>query len=224
MERTATWVRPADTGTEWSHRRRIAAAAALVAAGVLQLVEDVVEPAYDDPAARFAAMARDSTPFEVSKAFGIAALPFLLVTALVLLGLARRNAPRLGWTAGTMTFCGFVGLSVLQGVELVEIVALKGGLGVAEVQKIDDAVTGSVGAIPVVVLFLSAPLGLLLLAVALWRAGTAPRGALLLVVVMVLADFGLFGVLPFPVHIIWLAALSWIAWSLLARPQPPQYG
>jgi hypothetical protein len=221
VSRASGWVRPGKAGPAWLWRHRIAAASAMLAAGVLQTIEDVVEPTHEDPTARFEAMARDATPFEVSKLFGITALPFLMVTAVVLWAMARGRMPRLAFTAGAMVFAGFIGLSVLQGVETVEIVALKGGLGVADVQRIDDGVTGSVAGIPIVVMFLSLLIGLLLLTVALWRARTVPRIALLLIVAFLAADFGVLGALPFPVHVIWLAALAWIAWSvLIAAPTP----
>ncbi|WP_328470370.1 hypothetical protein OHA21_04380 [Actinoplanes sp. NBC_00393] len=221
MRRRAWVTATSGDGLEWGRRLRSAACAAMIAAGLLQTLEEVLVPSYDTPAARFAAMAADPEPFGLAQLFGIVALPFLLVTALVLAALAVRGSPRLAWAGGALAFAGFVGLSVLQGMEMVERVALAEGFGVAAVLRLDDAVTGSVAVVPVAVMFLSAPVGLVVLAVALWRARTAARGALVLMVAAVLGDFGLFGPVPVPAHAIWFAALAWIGWSVVRGSAMP---
>jgi hypothetical protein len=215
------WVTPPVPGPAagWSPGGRIAAAVALVAAGVLQTAQEVIEPDAADPAARFAAMAREPRAFEYAQAVGIAALPFLAAATLVLLLLARHRATRLAWFSGCLATAGVVGLAVAHGLELAETAALREGVDVATVQRVDDASLASPAAVPVVVLFLGLVLGLLLQTVAMWRAAVAPRGALVLVVVFLAADFGLLGSWPVPVHGVLLLAFAWIAWSLLQTPR-----
>jgi hypothetical protein len=221
VARSAPWLTAApEAAAGWSRGARLTAASALVAGGALSAVADVAVPTYDDQASRFAAMAEDPAPFRIATLFDLLGLPFLLASVIVLLLLARHRSPRLAWVGGSLATAGVLGLAVAMGIEMVELVALDEAADVATVQRLDDAVVASWFVAPVVALFLAAYPGLLILAVALWRSAAVPRGALLLLVVFLVADLGFLGPIPSPV-VIWMAALVWMASSVLrAGPSP----
>jgi hypothetical protein len=151
--------------------------------------------------------------------FAVTVLVGLVSTLLYIpgfLGLAdacRVRSPRLarvsGWLAvGAM--CGFVAVRMGQAVELQTV---RDGLSIDSGAALVDHVTGNPIAAPLLVLFLGGGLiGLVTLAVALWRAGF-PRPACVLLACFQLIDLTVPSRLLVS-HLLLLVALAWCAVAL----------
>jgi len=125
------------------------------------------------------------------------------------------KAPRLARTGGWVavaSMAGFVGVRMLQGVELQTV---KDGIDRPVAAKlIEHSFTTAVGA-PLLVLFLAGTaIGVIVLAVATWRAGF-PRPAVVLLVLFPVVDSvakGHAGTVAS--HVVLLTALGWFATAL----------
>jgi hypothetical protein len=191
------------------------ASALLVVAAIGDVTETALSPLDGSSTFRdLQAIAAHETRFEVSVAIGLVAtvlfLPGLLGLANGFLGASRRVAATAGWLlAGAMA--GFVAIRLGQAVELatVQTHGDRHDLAVAV-----DHTTSNVIGLPIMVMFLGGVLvGLVLLAVAGWKAGM-PKGACVLLAVFQPVDLVMPNN-PFPLgcvsHALLLVALVWIA-------------
>ena len=179
----------ASPAAQFSPLGRAAAAGTLVLGAALQLAAFMTIPDHDETEERLRWVAANSGQADASKLFDILAMPFLLGTVLVYVLLARRRSPRLAYAGGIILGCGMVGLSMLQGYETLEFaIATDGRFDLATFADAVDDVS-SVPAIAMLLLFLPGVFfGLLTMAVALWRSGAVPRGAILLIPAFLITD------------------------------------
>jgi hypothetical protein len=199
--------------TGWSTPLRIATAIALVLGGGFQLLSELLLPPTPD---YVGSMAAHPDKAEFAAAADMLAVPFLIATAIAWTVPARPLAPRLAWTGSALMITGLCALAALIGATTAQHWSLDLGVDPAVVARIFDV--GDLPLVVLLVLFLSAPLGILLLVVGMWRARSVPRGALVLAVAFVAVDFTpLGGLAPFPTHAILLAALVWMAVAVLRR-------
>jgi hypothetical protein len=199
---------------------RVAAATTLVLGAGFQLASFALEPANDETFDRLLWIAENPDRANLAKLCDVLAMPFLIGTALVYILLARERSPRLTYAAGVLLVTGLVGLSVIQGYETMMFgLAQDGTFDLARLaEAIDDATIPAAIAM-VVMLLVGGFFGLLAMAVALWRSGAAPRGAVALIPAFVLVDIvlgqGLAG------HMIQFVAACWIAWAVLRAGRNP---
>ena len=193
-------------------------AAVLVAGATLQQVEEAIEPPFATDAERFAWIADHTTHHAVNIAIGLAAVP-LLIASVLLLGRLAWRMPRLARVG--MSFCvvGFCGLAAVHGFEAAELAFLDAGLSA-------ETVTGAVAhvqpavAIPLLAMFLGAvTVGLPMLLVALWRSRAVPRGAILVTFAFMLLDFA-GPEMPFPAHALSFVAFTWMAGAIAFGRRP----
>lgn len=195
---------------------RSAAAATLILGTGLQAASWLIfaEP---DSAARYIWIAANPGPAEVAKVFDVLAMPFLIGAVVVYVMLGRQRSPRLAWIGGVLLGAGLVGLTAIQGSEVLAFTLAEDD--VLDPQTLAEVTDGlsSPSAIAVLALFLpGVAIGLLLTAAALWRSRAAPRPAVLLLVAFLTIDLLGRGV---EAHLIAFAAATWIAVTLLrARP------
>src|SRR3954454_23271658 len=71
-----------------------------------------------DSRAGFARIAADPGPAQLAKLFDVLAMPFLVGGVAVYVLLGRRRSPRLAWIGGWLMGLGLIGLTALQGWEL----------------------------------------------------------------------------------------------------------
>lgn len=192
---------------------RVATATAFVLGGALQLTSELLVP----PTADYMGwMAAHPGRAEVAAVADLLAVPFLIATTIAWTALARARSKRLAWPGGALMIMGMCGLAALVGATTAQHWLLTLGVDAGTVAKIFD-----VGGLPLavqLVMFLGAPLGVILLAVGMWRSRALPRGALALAVAFIVVDFTpMSGVVPFPTHAVLLAALAWMAVAVL-RP------
>jgi hypothetical protein len=200
---------------------RIAVAGTLVLGATCQLIAFLTIPSYDETEDRLRWVAEHPDRAQVSKVFDTLAMPFLFGTALLYVLLARQRSPKLAYAGGVLLGCGMAGLTTTHGFEAPEFALVQDGRfsidALADVA--DNVSTASV----VVMLLLFIPgafLGLLTMAVALWRSRAVPRGAVLMIPLFVLTDLFLqMGVLG---RVIALVGATWIAVSILraSRGEP----
>lgn len=193
---------------------RLAAAATLVLAGAFQLAAFATEPGHDHTIDRLRWIADNPDRADLAKLFDVLGMPFLFGVAVVYILLSRDRSPRLAYAGGLMLGCGMVGLTAVQGAEtIVFSLAQDGRFALPALTDVVDNAATPAG-VAILVLFIPfAFFGLLTSAVALWRSGAAPRGAILLIPVFILLDF--FLQLGFVAHLVALIGDCWVASAVL---------
>lgn len=194
---------------------RLAAAATLVLGAGFQLASFMLEPAANDETIdRMRWIAEHPDRANIAKLCDVLAMPFLIGAALVYVLLSRQRSPRLSYVGGTLLGFGLVGLSIVQGFETLEFgLAQDGRFNLtALAEAIDDVLIPAAVAM-ILLLLIGGSLGLLTIALALWRSAAVPRGAVLLIPAFVLVDFLL--QMGRTAHVIEFAAACWIAWAVL---------
>ena len=194
---------------------RITAAVVLIAGATLQLVEELIEPPFATDTERFAWMAQHTTLHAVDVGIGLAAVPLLIASVLLLARLAGRM-PRLARTGAAICVAGFCGLAAVHGFEYAELAMLDAGVSPATVEAAVATVQPAI-AIPFMASFLVAlSVGLPLSLIALWRSRGVPRGAIVTsFAFMALDSAG--PEMPFPSHGLSFIAFTWMAIAIL-RP------
>ena len=198
-------------------------AALLVLAPLAEVVETSLSPlTTSTTTADLVAIRAHESRFVLSVVFGLVGT-FLLLPAV--LGLAAVTVQRTPWPSRIAAACASVGLMGFAGIRLgqgVELQGIRDGLPLPQVAGLLDHQSGNPIGGPMVVLFLlGTVVGMIALAVAVWRAGL-PRPAAVLIGAFPFADQGLEalgiagGVLA---HAMLLAGFSWVAASLV-RDRP----
>ena len=180
----------------------------------MQLASFSIEPASDETIDRLRWISDHPGRANLAKLCDVLAMPFLVGSALVYVLLSRERSPRLAYAAGILLATGLVGLSIVQGYETTQFgLAQDGRFDLATLAVAIDDLTIPPAIAMIIMLLLGGVLGLLGMAVALWRSAAVPRAAVLLVPVFVIVDFflqkGLVG------HVIQFVAACWIAWVVL---------
>lgn len=173
-----------------SRSARRTVAACLVVTAALSAVSSALAPAfpsgYAEQLAEFAGAG--ARAWWSALAFVAAQLPFA-VALVGLCRLLRARTPRLATVAGVLTLLGAFGHAVYGGVSLTTLVLAADGAN----RDVHAAVLADVESSPVVAFaaagLLGTVIGLLLLAVALWRGGAAPRWVPLVLVAFLVVEF-----------------------------------
>jgi len=190
---------------------RIAAAATLVLGAGFQLASWLTEPAADGRTLdRLQWIADHPATANVAKVFDLLAMPFLFGTVLVYVLLSRQRSPRLAYAGGILLGTGMVGLSAVMGLETLEFaLAQDGRFDLTALAHVVDDVSAAPAITMALLLIPGAVLGLLTIAVALWRSDAVPRGAVLLIPVFIVVD--LFLQMGLAAHTISFIGACWIA-------------
>ncbi len=173
-----------------STSRRDLAAAALVTTAVLSAVSAATSPEFPAGyAERLAAIdAIGGRAWVSAGAFTLAQLPFL-VAVLGLGHLLRHAAPRLSLVGVCLASVGAFGHAVFSGVSMVSVVMAQDAASRADQARLLEDVESSPVMVFAALGLLGTVLGLVVLAVAIWRTGTAPRWVPALVVAFILVEF-----------------------------------
>jgi hypothetical protein len=210
----------ASPARRWTSAGSVAAAGTLVLGAAFQLAAFITEPKHDETIDRLRWIADNPDRADLAKTFDLLAMPFLLGTALVYVLLTRERSRRLAYAGGILLGCGMVGLTAVQGYEILQFKLAQDSR--FDLIALADAVD-EVSPPMIVMLLLFIPgaiFGLVTFTVALWRSCAVPRGAVLLIPAFIVVDIflsqGLAG------HAISFAAACWIASAvLLAGRAPP---
>lgn len=192
----------------WTPAGRVAAAVALSGGGVLWLVGDLIGFGHSgvDRAAYVAAHPTLTGVGVSADMLGIALL-FFAIPIWLLLG--RQRSPRLAWTGAVLGVFGMVAQAVIHGVDIVDyMVARSRAVDFATFHRIVDGGSGLPLAVFMVMFLGGAFLGTALTMVALWRARSLPRAALVLWIAFLAVNLAS---IQMPTTIIALAALTWMA-------------
>lgn len=196
-------------------RARVLAAGLIVAGGALQLLEFLLEPAFDSSAERVAWWAEHSAQLGTSQALGLLAVPCMLGGFLYAYRLVRQDSRRLAGVAIAMLVSAMIGLGLIHGVELAASMAASAGHPDAAVAVL-EAESPSASAIVGFVMFLPmAVFGSILIAVAMWRSRYVPRLVVLFLLGFTAVDFVVGnGVVS---HASALVADVILAWAIITR-------
>jgi hypothetical protein len=201
----------------WSGPTRVAGALTLVLSGLLWAIADIIGP-HLNGAASLNWIAANPGLAGIGITADMLATPCLLGATAVWLLLSRRRSPRLAWTGAVLLVLGLTGQAMIMGVELVDYM-------VARSRKIDPTVYSAVvgdapdpslpGTVFMVMFFVGAFVGIVVMMVAVWRSRALPRAAAaLLVAFQLTASVNP----PFPTTVIATAGLVWMAVALLRTP------
>ncbi|HEU4423544.1 MAG TPA: hypothetical protein VFR67_13515 [Pilimelia sp.] len=185
-------------------RARWFAAALLVAGGLLQVVEFLLEAPQGDAAARLAYWSANAARIEWSQAAGVAAIPFLIGGFAVIVALAQRASRRVAWTAASLLTLAMVGLAAVHGFEMAAYALMRSGDPAAALALLTTDELGVGGAVLFVMFLGGAVFGIIALCVAMWRSPLVPRIAPVLVLAFAVLDFGVGW--PVVSHVVMLAA------------------
>ncbi|HKN44626.1 MAG TPA: hypothetical protein VJW23_11955, partial [Propionibacteriaceae bacterium] len=132
----------------------VSAAVVLVAGATLQLIEELIEPPFATDTERFSWLAQHTTLHAVDVGIGLAAIPLLVASVLLLVRLAGRM-PRLARTGAAICVVGFCGLAAVHGFEYAELAMLDAGVSPATVGAAAATVQPAIG-IPFLASFIGA--------------------------------------------------------------------
>jgi len=200
-----------------------AVAGFLVLAGSCDLLESVISPLTSSTtAADVSAIAAHQDRFVLSVLIGLLGTLAYLPGMVGLMATTVRRAP---WASRIAAGLALVGLSGWVGIRMVQAVELQGirdGLARSTTASLIDHLGSNPVGSPILLVFLAGTiLGMIALAVAVWRAGL-PKPAAVLLVLFPVADTGLegLGVSTFA-HALPLIAFTWIAVRLVQGASKP---
>ena len=207
-------VRPASPAIRWSLTARVAAAATLLASGVLWFVADLIGLGNDDELAYDVA---HPALAGIGITADILAVPFLFGSALVWLLLSRVASRRLAAVGAGLLVLGLTGQAMIEGVEMLGYsIARSGRIDLATYNDvINNHLSGLPATVFMAIFFLGSFLGIVIAMIALWRSRAVPRtAAALLVAFQVVQAIGV----PFPATVLVLAAMAWMGVAILRSP------
>lgn len=202
-----------DVAPPFGGRFRWAAAGCLVAGGLLQVAEFLLEPASDSEVQRVQWWLAHPGQLALSQAAGLLAIPFLVASFLVMYRLARDASRKVMLAATSMMVCAMVGLAAIHGVEQAASWVARAGDQSAAVTILTGDDVGLAGYVLLVMFLPMAAIGSLLLAFGMWRSRLVPRVAVILLLLFALLDFA--GGLSILSHVSGLAADVVLAWAVV---------
>lgn len=201
-------------------RRTRLLALCLVAAPLAGLIEALLSPLGGGSTADdFAAIASAPGRFTAAVLIGLAGTVLLVPALLGLAGRTSARSPRLALVASAaivISMLGFAGVRMAQAFEL----GLATGplTGTDPVETFEKAIGTPIGVTLTVMFLVGNILGMIVLAIALWRSHTVPVGAVVLFLLFPVLDtvvHGHFG--PVVSHALLLVSLTWMALTFLNR-------
>ncbi|GIH26890.1 hypothetical protein Aph01nite_52000 [Acrocarpospora phusangensis] len=176
---------------------------------VLQLAESLLEPASAGPAERVAEWVAHPDRVGISMAAGMLAIPFLIGGFVALARLAAERSRALAWTAFALLAAAMSGLGMVHGFESVAYALALDGDAATAVQVLQLEDLGLVGVVGMLMFLGGALLGVVTLAVAVWRSPYVPWVVPVLLLAFVLADMVAgWTVLGHAIGVAWALALA----------------
>lgn len=198
---------------------RRATAVLLVVAPLLELAESVLSPLQDgSTSSELSRIAGHQGRFTASVLLGVAAVVLFTPAFLGLADACLARAPRAarigGWVAA-VSMAGFMGV---RGVQAVQLAAVKDGMDRQTAGRLlDHTLTNPIGAVMLILFLGGTVIGIITLAVAVWRAGF-PRPAVVLLVLFPVIDNAIQGNAgTVAAHAVFLVALGWFAVTLWSK-------
>jgi hypothetical protein len=160
----------------WSKRENVAAVICLAVGSAGQLVQSVITPVHEADSAKQNVARAIAHPAAMQAAAWLDLTTLFFLPALVVVAyLAGARTTRLGWIGAVLAIGATVpGIAYVLAPDVLYAVSAHGAVTGAAIQAYNDA--GVVG-VATIVFLVGHVLGLVLLAVALWRAGTVPKWA-----------------------------------------------
>jgi hypothetical protein len=203
--------RPSSPAAAWTPLGRAAAATALAAGGALWLAGDLVGFGHSgvNRGGYIQAHPGLAGAGVVADMLGTALLFFALPVWLLL---ARQRSPRLAWTGAIMGTFGMAAQAVIHGVDISDyLVARSGTVDYAAFHHATDSGSGLPVVVFMVMFLTGAFVGTAIAMVALWRAGTLPRPALLLWIAFLVVNLVS---VPMPTTVLAFPALAWMGFAI----------
>jgi hypothetical protein len=219
MSTTIPELRPVEPGVgsvspaaAWTPTGRAAAAVALIGGGVLWLVGDLIGFGHSG-VERAAYVTAHPTLTGVGVSADMLGTALLLFAIPIWLLLGRHRSPRLAWAGAVLGGLGMAAQAVIHGVDIVDyMVARSRSLDFATFRQVVDGGSGLPFAIFMIMFLGGAFLGTALTMIALWRARSLPRPALVLWIAFLAVNLAS---IQMPTTIIAVVALTWMAVAIV---------
>jgi hypothetical protein len=189
------------------------AAALLVAGPILQVVEFVLVPGFDEPAERVAYWGQNAEIVGLSLAAGLLAIPFLLAMFAIMVSLSIERSRVLSWTAAALLTSAMVGLAAVHGVEIAGYGLVNNDNPDAATSVLSGSEVGLPGLVILGMFLPTAALGVPLLCAALWRSRAVPLLAPILLLAFAILDFA--AGQPVVAHLVGLAGAAVVAFAVV---------
>lgn len=188
-------------------------AAALLGAGVTQMVGQLLEVEEDKAAPRVAYWASHTTSTGVTMTLWLVSVPLFIGSVAALIALTRQSSRRLAWIGGSCMIVALTGLAAVIGLELGAYWRVLAGDLAGATGVLDSKDFGLPGVVLLAMFIGGAMIGSVLLAVAMWRSPLLPRVTAVLLVAFAVTDM-LLGRAEIG-HVLNLAWSAVAAWAVL---------
>ena len=198
-------------------RRRVSGVALIIAPLVGLAASQIWPDNPPNPAARLAGIAEESGRHRAANLLTVLAIVLFLAAILAMLHLLRERKPRFAHVGGALALVGIVGWSGTTGITTIES-EMANAPDRAAMVALAERIQSSVGAGVFLAMFLLGLfIGLIVLAVGLWRARVAPFWMPLLVVAAIVLDVAA-STEQIAVAFVWILltlALGWLGMTVL---------
>lgn len=210
-----------DSNCPTSQLRRYGASVALIGAPALFIVQGLTEPkSSDDVRTQLGYVAHHAGGTRVSIVAGLIGSVLLIPALLFLVRLASDRMARVADIGGGLAIAGTVAFAALWGVDAVQLGIATSGIDTSQAVMATKAANATLPFKVILVLYMvGLTLGLLTLAVALWRSRAVPRLVVVAVVAFVVANVAQQATVG---AAIMLAGLGWVAIKALPGERAPR--
>ncbi len=203
---------------QWGPLRRVGVVVALLAAPVCFIVQGLAGPAgSDDTRTELNQIAANVSGAGLAVTAGLVGTIFMVPALLALTSLVRTRHAVFGDIGGGIAVAGAVGFAALWGVDMVQITLVESHADTGQVVAAWASLEASTPMSLTLVLYIGGlSLGVVLLAIGLWRCRVVPR-----LVAVPLVAFVVANAMNLPTAAaagILLVAFGWIAGCVLRRP------
>ena len=206
--------------TDANNFRRSVAGLCLIAAPLVGLVGALLTPQYTgDLGAELSAISAQTERWLVSDFLNLLSFFLMIPAVLGILHLLRHRAVALGHIGAALTLLGLFFHGAIIGFALVSVPLVESGLERTEMVAFAERMYEGPAFIMILAPFIGFYLGLIFLAVALWRAKVVPIWSAGLIVVGLLSEFfGSDALSPELMFALLLVSLGWLGLKVLRMP------
>lgn len=206
--------------TDANNFRRSVAGLSLIVAPLLGLVGALFLPqSTGDLGTELATIAAHSGRWLIGEFLTLLSFLLMMVAVLGIIRLLRERAVALGHIGAALALLGLFFHGAIIGYALVEVPLVESGFERAQMVTFTERMYESPAFIMILAPFIAFFLGLILLAVALWRAKVAPLWVSVLIVAALLSEFvGTDAVSPELLFALLLVSFGWLGLKVLRMP------
>ena len=206
--------------TDANNFRRSVAGLSLMVAPLLGLVGALFLPqSTGDLGTELATIAAHSGRWLIGEFLTLLSFLLMMIAVLGIMRLLRERSVALGHIGAALALLGLFFHGAIIGYALVEVPLVASGFERAQMVTFAERMYESPAFIMILAPFIAFFLGLLILAIGLWRAKVAPLWVSMLIVAGLLSEFvGTDALSPELLFVLLLVGFGWLGWKVLRMP------